>query len=58
MGSGNTQTMSVSGDSVTETTISSLLPSTNHSLQVAAVNGAGTGIYSTPVSVLIPEMSE
>ena len=38
--------MSVSGGSVTETTISSLMSSTTYSIQVAAVNSAGTGVYS------------
>ena len=48
VGSGNTQTMSISGGSVTEATISSLMLSTNYSIQVAAVNSAGTGVYSDP----------
>ena len=38
--------MSVSGASVTEATISSLMSSTTYSIQVAAVNSAGTGVYS------------
>ena len=38
--------MSVSGGSVTEATISSLMSSTTYSIQVAAVNIAGTGVYS------------
>ena len=46
VGSGSTQTVSVSGGSVTEATISSLMSSTTYSIQVAAVNGAGTGVYS------------
>ena len=45
-GSGSTQTMSISGGSVTEATISGLTPSTTYSIEVAAVNGAGTGVYS------------
>ena len=45
-GSGSTQTMSVSGGSVTEATISSLMSSTTYSIQVAAVNIAGTGPYN------------
>ena len=44
--SGSTQTISVSGGSVTEATISSLMSSTAYSIQVAAVNSAGTGVYS------------
>ena len=46
VGSGSTQTMSVSGGSVTEATISSLMSSTTYSIQVASVNRAGTGVYS------------
>ena len=46
MGSGNTQTMPVSGAGTTQTTISGLTPSTNYSIEVAAVNSAGTGVYS------------
>ena len=45
-GSGSTQTVSVSGSGATMTTISELESSTNYSIQVAAVNSAGTGVYS------------
>ena len=38
--------MNVSRGSVTEATISSLMPSTTYSIQVAAVNIAGVGVYS------------
>ena len=48
VGSGSTETVSVSGSSVTEATISSLMLSTNYTIQVAAVNSAGTGVYSDP----------
>ena len=41
-GSGSTQTISVSGGDITETTITGLKPSTNYSIEVAAVNSAGT----------------
>ena len=41
--------MSVSGASIT---ISSLMSSTTYSVQVAAVNIAGTGVYSDPISQL------
>ena len=47
MGSGSTQTETVSG---TQTTISNLMPSTNYSFEVAAVNGVGTGNYSYPLT--------
>ena len=45
LGSGNTLTMSVSGVNITEATISNLMSSSNYSIQVAAVNSAGTGVY-------------
>ena len=48
-GSGSTQTRDVSGGSDTEATISSLMPSTTYSIQVAAVNSVGIGVYSDPV---------
>ena len=38
--------MNVSGGSVTEATISNLMSSTTYSIQVAAVNNAGIGVYS------------
>ena len=49
-GSGNAQSMNVSGGSVTEVTISSLMPSTTYSIQVAAVNRVGIGEYSTSIT--------
>ena len=49
MGSGNTQTMPVSGAATTQTTISGLTPSTNYSVQVAAESTGGIGVYSNPV---------
>ena len=51
-GGGSTQTKTVSGADVTETTISGLTPSTGYSVQVAAVNGAGTGEFSSSQSRL------
>ena len=51
-GSGSTQTRDVSGGSVTEATISSLMPSTTYSIQVAAVNSAGIGVYSDPPVII------
>ena len=44
--SGNTQTMEVTGARRTGTTLWNLMPSTAYFIQVAAVNGAGTGVYS------------
>ena len=46
-GSGSTQTRNVSGGDTRQTTIPGLNSSTNYSIQVAAVNGAGIGEYST-----------
>ena len=46
------QTQSVSGGSVTETTISNLTPSTTYNIQVAAVNNAGTGPFSNSISIM------
>ena len=43
--------MSVSGDSVTEATISSLMSSTNYSIQVAAVNSIDIGVYSDAITM-------
>ena len=54
-GSGSTQTRDVSGGSVTEATISSLMPSTTYSIQVAAVNSAGIGVYSDPPVIVETE---
>ena len=45
--SGNIQTMSVSGDSAT---ISSLVPSTNYFIHVAAETSVGPGPYTDPLT--------
>ena len=50
-GSGSTQTRDVSGGDTRQTTISGLSPSTNYSIEVAAVNSAGIGEYSTSVII-------
>ena len=50
-GSGSTQTMSISGGSITEATISNLRPSTAYSIQVAAVNSAGVGVHSGAIII-------
>ena len=52
MGSGSTQTETVSGASQTGTMISDLMSSTTYDVQVAAVNGNGTGVYSSNESAL------
>ena len=49
MGNGNTDIMTVDGASTTEATLSNLSVFTNYSIQVAAVNSAGTGVLSDPV---------
>ena len=51
-GSGSTQTESVSGGATTEAIISGLAAGTNYDIEVAAVNSAGTGVYSDPLTVL------
>ena len=48
MGSGGTQIVTVNGADVTQTTIETLIPSTTYSIEVAAVNSAGTRVYSEP----------
>ena len=50
-GSGSTQTESISGGGTTEATISELTPSTSYVIDIAAVNSAGTGVYSEPLTV-------
>ena len=51
LGSGSILVISVSGGSVTQLTISSLISSTFYSIQVAAVNSEGTGISSELVFI-------
>ena len=50
MGSGNTMAMVVDGAATTQTTIGDLMSSTDYSIQVAAVNSEGTGVYSDPIT--------
>jgi len=45
-GSETTQTLTVSGGATTNATISGLDSSTNYEIAVAAVNSAGTGMYT------------
>ena len=52
MGSGSTRNKTVSGASETETMISDLIPSTTYDVQVAGMNGNGTGVYSSNKSAL------
>ena len=44
--------MSVSGGDASQTTISGLRPARTYSVQVAAVNIAGLGLYSAPKNQL------
>ena len=46
------QTVNVSGGGATQTIISGLTASTEYSIQVAAVNSAGTGVYSNAIMQL------
>ena len=46
------QTQSVSGGSVTETTISNLTPSTTYNIEVAAMNNADTGPFSNSIFIM------
>ena len=55
MGSGNTQTMPVDGADTTQTTIGDLMSSTTYSIQVAAINSEGTGVYSDPSTNLLTQ---
>ena len=48
-GNGSTQTATVSGGGSTQIIISGLTPSTNYSIEVAAVNSVGTGVYSNVI---------
>ena len=48
----------VSGDGFSEISISNLEPSTIYIMEVAAVNGAGTGEYSYPVLVETPQSED
>ena len=48
-GSHNTLTLYISGDNVTETTLSSLMSSTEYVIEMAAFNSAGIGIFSPEI---------
>ena len=49
-GDETTQTVIVSGGNTTKTTVSGLHSSTVYAIEVAAVNSAGTGPYSHPIT--------
>ena len=55
-GDESTQTVSVSGGDTTSTTISGLDSSTNYAIEVAAMNSAGTGTYSSPITEITDGM--
>ena len=42
--------LAVNGADMTQTTIENLMSSTTYSIEVAAVNNAGTGVYSDPIN--------
>ena len=58
VGSERTLTVNVSGGDVTQYTISGLKPSTAYSVQVAAMNSAGTGPYTSPLMIETPYNSK
>ena len=49
--------MNITGASITEATISNLMLSTNYSIQIAAVNNAGTGVFSSATIIKTVEQS-
>ena len=51
-GNGSPQTVNVSGGATTGFNISGLSPASSYSVEVAARNGAGTGMYIAPVFVI------
>ena len=61
MGSLNNQSeavMNITGAGVTEATIFNLILSTNYSIQIAAVNNAGTGVFSNATIIKTVEQSK
>ena len=56
-GNQNTQTMNISAASADMATISNLMVSTTYEIEVAAVNSAGTGMFS-PVMIAITQPGE
>ena len=50
-GNGSIQTVTVSGKDSTNTSISGLKSSTTYSIEVAAVNSAGIGMYSNLLNI-------
>ena len=58
MGSLNNQSKTVTGVGITEATIFNLMLSTNYSVQIAAVNNAGTGVFSNATIIKTVEQSK
>ena len=54
----NGSVMNITGASVAEATIFNLMLSTNYSIQIAAVNNAGTGVFSNATFIKTVEQSE
>ena len=54
----HTTVLNITGASVTEATISNLTPFTNYSIQLAAVNSAGTGVFSNATVIKTFEESK
>ena len=50
--------MNITGADVTEATIFNLMLSTNYSIQIAAVNNAGTGVFSSATIIKTVEQSK
>ena len=50
--------MNITGASVTDATIFNLILSTNYSIQIAAVNNAGVGVFSNATIIKTAEQSE
>ena len=47
----NGSVMNITGASVIEATISNLMLSTNYSIEIAAMNHAGTGVFSNAIII-------
>ena len=50
--------MNITGAGVTEATIPNLMLSTNYSIQIAAVNNAGTGVFNNATIIKTVEQSK
>ena len=54
----NGSVMNITGASVIEATISNLMLSTNYSIEIAAMNHAGTGVFSNAIIIKTFEQSK